>query len=162
MNQPAKFPCKFDNNGECIVCDCWPSDCPFKKKDGCVSADKVSEANAKIDELKNTVRNLFGIDVDKAAQQLARLKDFENVAEALWPFVRSFGLCGAHPAAIAAVVALGKLLGHTEASQSTVFEIGDKVRSETINEVADKVEELLRGKVLTRDIVSIVDEVRNL
>lgn len=124
-DQPAKFPCQFDSNGECLVCDCWPSDCPFKKT-------------------------------------AVRLKAFEDVAEALWPFVRAFGLCGAHPTAIAAVVAMGKLLGHTDASQSTVLEIGDKVRSETVHEIADKVEELLRGKVLAREIPQIIDEVRKL
>ena len=91
-----------------------------------------------------------------------RLRDFEKVAEALWPFVRSFGLCGAHPTAIAAVVALGKLLGHTDASQSTVIEIGDKVRAETIHEVADKVAELLRGKILSKEIPGIVDKIREL
>lgn len=124
--------------------------------------DKISEAKAKIEELKGTVLNLFGVDVDDAARQLARLKAFEDVSEALWPFVRAFGLCGAHPTAIAAVVALGKLLGHTDASQSTVLEIGDKVRAETVHEIADKVEELLRGKVLAREIPQIIDEVRKL
>lgn len=24
-------PCKFDNNGECIICDCWPSECAFER-----------------------------------------------------------------------------------------------------------------------------------
>ena len=22
-------PCNFDHNGECLFCDCWPSNCPF-------------------------------------------------------------------------------------------------------------------------------------
>ena len=22
-------PCNFDHNGECLVCDCWPSTCAF-------------------------------------------------------------------------------------------------------------------------------------
>ena len=26
-----QLPCKFDHNGECLICDCWPSDCPFRK-----------------------------------------------------------------------------------------------------------------------------------
>lgn len=26
-----QLPCKFDHNGECLICDCWPSDCPFIK-----------------------------------------------------------------------------------------------------------------------------------
>lgn len=99
---------------------------------------------------------------DVSAQQLARLKAFEDVAEALWPFVRSFGLCGAHPTAIAAVVALGKLLGHTDASKSTIMEIGDKVRAEMIEELAGKLTELLRGRVLSRDIPGIVDKIREM
>lgn len=24
-------PCIFDHNGECLVCDCWPSDCAYKR-----------------------------------------------------------------------------------------------------------------------------------
>jgi hypothetical protein len=24
-------PCNFDHNGECLICDCWPIDCIFKK-----------------------------------------------------------------------------------------------------------------------------------
>jgi hypothetical protein len=25
------YPCNPDHNGECLVCDCWLSECPFKK-----------------------------------------------------------------------------------------------------------------------------------
>jgi hypothetical protein len=28
-----QWPCKFDHNLECMVCDCWASDCPFVKFD---------------------------------------------------------------------------------------------------------------------------------
>ena len=24
-------PCEFDHNGECLICDCWPSDCAWKR-----------------------------------------------------------------------------------------------------------------------------------
>jgi hypothetical protein len=27
------LPCNPDHNGECLVCDCWLSDCAFNKKD---------------------------------------------------------------------------------------------------------------------------------
>ena len=27
-----ELPCKIDHNAECLVCDCWPSDCPYKTK----------------------------------------------------------------------------------------------------------------------------------
>jgi uncharacterized phage protein (TIGR01671 family) len=26
-----ELPCKFDHNSECLICDGWPSDCPFIK-----------------------------------------------------------------------------------------------------------------------------------
>ena len=27
-----ELPCNPDHNGECLVCDCWLSDCPFNKR----------------------------------------------------------------------------------------------------------------------------------
>lgn len=24
-------PCRFDHNGECLICDCWPSDCQYDR-----------------------------------------------------------------------------------------------------------------------------------
>src|SRR5688572_4192924 len=24
-------PCNFDHNGDCLVCDCWPSDCAYQR-----------------------------------------------------------------------------------------------------------------------------------
>jgi hypothetical protein len=26
-----KIPCNFDHNGECLICDCWISDCAWKR-----------------------------------------------------------------------------------------------------------------------------------
>lgn len=25
------LPCNFDHNGDCLVCDCWPSNCAYKR-----------------------------------------------------------------------------------------------------------------------------------
>lgn len=25
------FPCNFDHNGECLICDAWPSSCAFER-----------------------------------------------------------------------------------------------------------------------------------
>jgi hypothetical protein len=25
------LPCKFDHNGECLLCDCWPDSCAYKR-----------------------------------------------------------------------------------------------------------------------------------
>ena len=54
-------PCKFDHNGECLICDCWPSDCQYNKliQKKCESKEEV-EALIKMfkdflteDEIKN-------------------------------------------------------------------------------------------------------------
>jgi hypothetical protein len=30
--QPSpKSPCDFDHNGECLICDCWESDCAYNR-----------------------------------------------------------------------------------------------------------------------------------
>lgn len=82
-------------------------------------------------------------------QQLAdvqeKLAAYRDVCQRLWPFVRYFIIAGACPEAISCVVDLGRLLGHTEASKSTIAEIGERVRAETLNEVAARLETLLRG-----------------
>ena len=26
-----EWPCNFDHNGECLICDCWISDCAYKR-----------------------------------------------------------------------------------------------------------------------------------
>ena len=33
MGNIFQLPCNPDHNGECLVCDCWLSDCPFNKKE---------------------------------------------------------------------------------------------------------------------------------
>jgi len=33
MGNIFQLPCNPDHNGECVVCDCWLSDCPFIKKE---------------------------------------------------------------------------------------------------------------------------------
>ena len=27
----ATKPCNFDHNGECLICDCWPSLCAYER-----------------------------------------------------------------------------------------------------------------------------------
>lgn len=33
MGNIFQLPCNPDHNGECLVCDCWLSDCPFLNKE---------------------------------------------------------------------------------------------------------------------------------
>jgi hypothetical protein len=27
----SELPCNFDHNGECLICDCWGSDCAWER-----------------------------------------------------------------------------------------------------------------------------------
>jgi len=31
LDKIIKKPCKMDHNGECLICDCWPSDCAYQR-----------------------------------------------------------------------------------------------------------------------------------
>jgi hypothetical protein len=31
MENKLDPPCKFDHNGECLICDCWSSDCAWDR-----------------------------------------------------------------------------------------------------------------------------------
>lgn len=50
LGNEHEWPCRkagsFDNNGECLTCDCWATDCPFIKFYGKLSLlDKLSSAH---------------------------------------------------------------------------------------------------------------------
>ena len=128
--------------------------------DECNETIRQSELKIKNDEA--TIEKLFGYPVSEIGDKLDRLQSFEKVAEALWPFVRYFIIAGACPEAINCVVDLGRLLGHTEASKSTIAEIGERVRAETLDEVAVRLESLLRGKVLSKHLPEVTDAVRKM
>lgn len=31
VKQNNKLPCDFDHNGECLICDCWASECAWQR-----------------------------------------------------------------------------------------------------------------------------------
>ena len=54
MNEEIKKPCNPDHNGECLICDCWLSDCAYDRwlnKD--YSYESKEELNDMFDNLKN-------------------------------------------------------------------------------------------------------------
>lgn len=132
----------------------------LEKIDECNETLRQSELKIKNEEA--TIEKLFGYPVREIGEKLDRLQSFEKVAEALWPFVRYFIIAGACPEAINCVVDLGRLLGHTEASKSTIAEIGERVRAETLDDVAARLESLLRGKVLSKHMPEVIDAVRKM
>jgi hypothetical protein len=54
MSEEIKKPCNPDHNGECLICDCWLSDCAYDRwlnKD--YSKESKEELNGMFDNLKN-------------------------------------------------------------------------------------------------------------
>jgi hypothetical protein len=43
-----KQPCEFDHNGECLICDCWQSDCAWQRM---LSKDYKWESKEELEEM---------------------------------------------------------------------------------------------------------------
>jgi hypothetical protein len=41
-------PCRFDHNGECLICDCWPSDCAYIRM---INKDYRWESKEELEEM---------------------------------------------------------------------------------------------------------------
>ena len=49
-------PCKFDHNGECVICDCWPDACAYQRL---MKGDYSLESKEELEEMfKNTQNEL--------------------------------------------------------------------------------------------------------
>lgn len=47
-----RYPCKPDHNGECLICDCWLSECAY---DRYLNEDYTHETKEQLEEIfKNT------------------------------------------------------------------------------------------------------------
>jgi hypothetical protein len=58
-NSPQYIPCDLDHNGECLICDCWISDCAwirYLKKDYKYESEEELKELFK-DYLKNNEEN---------------------------------------------------------------------------------------------------------
>lgn len=43
-------PCNFDHNGECLICDCWASDCAY---DRMINKDYKWESKEELEDMFN-------------------------------------------------------------------------------------------------------------
>lgn len=41
-------PCRFDHNGECIICDCWPENCAYSRM---LARDYSFESKEELEEM---------------------------------------------------------------------------------------------------------------
>lgn len=49
-----KMPCKFDHNGECLICDCWPDACAYKRM---LNQDYTYETKEELEEMFKDIKN---------------------------------------------------------------------------------------------------------
>jgi hypothetical protein len=47
----SKSPCRFDHNGECLICDCWPEGCAHKRY---LDKDYSLESREELEEMFNS------------------------------------------------------------------------------------------------------------
>ena len=48
MDINNKIPCNLDHNGECLVCDCWISDCAYQRY---LNEDYTYETKEELEEM---------------------------------------------------------------------------------------------------------------
>lgn len=44
----TKLPCTFDHNGECLICDCWMSECAYMRM---INKDYRWESKEELEEM---------------------------------------------------------------------------------------------------------------
>lgn len=44
----SNTPCKFDHNGECLICDCWPEACAYRRY---LNGDYSLESKEELEEM---------------------------------------------------------------------------------------------------------------
>ena len=47
-------PCNFDHNGECLICDCWPSECAYNRM---LNDDYTYESKEELGEMFKDIIN---------------------------------------------------------------------------------------------------------
>ena len=102
----------------------------------------------------------------KVAHALAaELDEFKAVCRQLWPYVRFFGLCGADPVAVQAVMRMGHLIGEgpvtaAQAEMDSVYELG---RTAGLAQAAELVRTQHYGKgMLKKTTETILHEIDQL
>jgi len=53
-----KEPCTFDHNGECLICDCWASDCAFQRF---LNQDYSYETKEELEEMFENKNTLYKV-----------------------------------------------------------------------------------------------------
>ena len=56
-------PCDFDHNGECLICDCWPSNCAYQRY---INGDYKYESK---EELEKMFKDYDPLGNEKSHQQ---------------------------------------------------------------------------------------------
>lgn len=49
------YPCKFDHNGECLICDCWIDSCAYGRH---INGDYIYENKDELNEMFSNISSL--------------------------------------------------------------------------------------------------------
>lgn len=128
-------------------------------------AEAAFEAVAAVDDKENLRKEIKAL-VEENWKRAKLIAEMRTDCEAIWPFVRHWGLCGASTEAMEAALRIGFHAGEIGSSDGsllrTAVEISQEAKAETIRKIADRLESSLRGKMLSKDIPAVVDGVRGL
>jgi hypothetical protein len=58
LDKIIKKPCDMDHNGECLICDCWPSDCAYQRY---INADYKWESKEELDKMFGNFPNFLSL-----------------------------------------------------------------------------------------------------
>lgn len=125
-------------------------------------ADGEASAEVELQRLRREIAQLESLN----SENLKAIALMRRACAAVWPFVRYFGVCGASPQAVEAALEIGRIAGKIDGQSNLSLEAASedaaRARVDAIHEIADLLEESLRGKVLSKNIPEIVEGVRKL
>jgi hypothetical protein len=134
----------------------------MEKQSGAAEAIETGVAMGEESRLRREVERL----AEQNRSLMKTIGEIRQDCRAIWPFVRNWGLCGASPQAVDAALRIGLHAGEGHSDDASLLraavELSQNARVDAIREVADKLESSLRGKMLAKDIPTIVDGVRQL
>lgn len=70
MKSSEKVPCNFDHNGECLICDCWPSECAYMRM---LNKDYKYESKEELEDMFKDIISKVNLNKDEQKTNRSRL-----------------------------------------------------------------------------------------
>lgn len=62
MKSSEKVPCNFDHNGECLICDCWISECAYMRM---LNKDYKYESKEELEDMFKDIISKVNLNKDE-------------------------------------------------------------------------------------------------